>query len=130
VIDDDQDGIIDNAGTPEPVSDPNIGGGGAGGGAATGGRFIIISSPIHSHLTNVVRTHLAGPEIGLRYDLGGRAFSIWGHTKFGLMMNHEKIDLDGNNIGHGLTSDMLVDPNDPLKYAFEDAEDHTHVSPL
>ena len=51
-------------------------------------------------LNNEVRTHLAGPEVGLRYDLGtGDGFKIWGATTAGLMANSSQLRLSGNNIG-------------------------------
>lgn len=46
-----------------------------------------------------VKEHLAGPEIGLRYDLGGSKFKIYGQSKFGLMANHSTRELSGFGIG-------------------------------
>lgn len=51
-------------------------------------------------LNSSVQTHLAGPEVGLRYDLGtGDGFKVWGATTAGLMANSSKLTLNGNNIG-------------------------------
>lgn len=124
-IDDDQDGIIDNAGAIEDV------GQGGGGGQDGEARVISVVDPFTSTLQNITRTHLAGPEIGIRYDLGGEHFGIWGQTKFGVMANHESSRLNGNNIGAALKGHLLpATPDNPLPNSFFDDEEHTHVSPL
>ena len=54
-------------------------------------------------------SHLYGPEVGLRYDLGGEKFKLTGETKLGLMVNREKINLRGDNIGNITRSATLGD---------------------
>ena len=83
-------------------------------------------------LSSTVQTHLAGPEIGLRYDLGGSDdFKIWGATTLGLMANYSNLSLAGNNIGEvELTSfvygiDML---NEDARFASK--ANHSRVSPM
>lgn len=111
-------------------------------------------------LDNEAQTHLAGPEIGLQYSLGGDKIKLRGHTKFGLMANHEELNLRGDNIGNA--NDIAVDvdfdpttpafidgdldvnsvptikpspllrptPQNPHPNAFQQDDQHTHVSPL
>lgn len=80
-----------------------------------------------------VQSQLAGPQVGLRYDLGnGDGFRMWGQSILGVMANNENYSLSGNNIGdpRGLLSsgsgiDMLgSDATFASKYKT------THVSPL
>ncbi len=80
-------------------------------------------------------SHLAGPEVGLRYDMGGEKLLLWGQTKFALTANYEKVGLRTKNVGDqwsifdldpvtGLASDFSGQTQ------FYSREDHTHVSPL
>ncbi len=51
-------------------------------------------------LNNSVNTSLAGPQVGLRYDLGdGDEFKLWGQSILGLMANREDYQQSGNNLG-------------------------------
>ncbi len=51
-------------------------------------------------LSNNVRTNLAGPQAGFRYDFGdGDEFKVWGQSVVGVMANREDYHLYGNNIG-------------------------------
>jgi len=91
--DENEDGIIDNAGV---VEDDDAG---ATTGTATG-FFVapldpitgIPTRPYTTFVDNKVDTHLAGPEIGFQFDLGGDKFKIWGQTKLGLMANQERFN--------------------------------------
>ncbi|MEQ8635188.1 hypothetical protein [Gimesia maris] len=140
--DENQDGIVDNAGV---VEDDSTGGGSTG----TSTAFFVAPldpvtglpvTPTTTYVNNVVRTNLAGPEIGFQFDLGGEKFKLWGQTKFGLMANQEKIQLKGDNVGMIIRADpndvdrpkALIDPTatDPNPNAFTDTQSHTHVSPL
>ena len=82
-----------------------------------------------------VKSQMGGPEVGLRYDMGGENLLVWGQTKFGLLANYEKIGLTTSNIGDEggiLDADpMTFLPSDfSGQTAFYEREDHTHVSPL
>jgi hypothetical protein len=101
-----------------------------------------------SILNSTVTSHLAGPEYGFRGDLGkGGNFAVWWQGSLGLMVNHERLKLQGNNIGtayifHSNIGDPVVDVDssgagllDP-RYdmfandtSFDDTDTHTHVSP-
>ncbi|WP_291170815.1 hypothetical protein [Gimesia sp.] len=131
--DENQDGIIDNTGFSEDESSGNTS-------TTTTVFFLGVNDPVTSYVNNTVDTHLAGPEIGFQFDLGGDKFKIWGQTKFGIMANRSKIKLNGDNIGM-ITRDDPTDPDrpqalitptaaDPNPNQFSDYQTHTHVSPL
>lgn len=142
--DENQDGIVDNAGV---VEDSSTGGGGGNTGTSTA-FFVAPVDPITGQavqpyttwVNSTVRTHLAGPEVGFQFDLGGDKFKIWGQTKLGIMANQEQIKLSGNNVGMGIRADpdstdrpkALIDPTpaNPNPNAFSSTQNHTHVSPL
>lgn len=77
-----------------------------------------------SALDSTVRSHLAGPHIGLWYRLGKDRLAFKGSTKVGLMANHNRMDLNGQGIGNP----YLAGFNNDLR--FEQFEDHTNVSPM
>lgn len=96
-----------------------------------------------------VKEHLAGPEIGLRYDLGGEKFKIYGQSKFGLLANHSTREIQGFGIGRSNlfqnssngtgrqtppTGSTLFTPGDTLdpnhtQTAFHDQSTTTTASP-
>ena len=88
---------------------------------------------VRANLSNSLRTHLAGPQVGLRYDFGGgEKFKVWGQTALGLMANREQYRLQGNNIGDqdslllfGNGLDMLASDA-----RFQSTKTINHVSPL
>ncbi|AMV16729.1 hypothetical protein [Planctomyces sp. SH-PL14] len=85
-----------------------------------------------ARLNSNVQTHLAGPEIGLRYDLGeGDGFKVWGATTVGLMANQSNLSLDGNNIGEEFATSgfngISMLSNDAR---FSSEASHGRVSPL
>ena len=138
-VDDDDDGIVDNGTIDEQVAfDIDS--------IALVGTDTDFSSIINTTVNSRAQSHLAGPEIGLRYDLGGSGLKLTGHSKVGLMMNREKLSLDGNNVGMGTrieegtyispiaggTRSELFSPtvDDPDANAFADQKAVTHVSPM
>ena len=130
-FDDDGDGIVDNAGAVEDQF------GGQGGGGTTTTNFLLpidnILFPVTSILNNDVESHLAGPELGISYDLGGaKGFRVGGSTNVGLLFNYHRIDLAGNNI---FVTTRPSDLNEPTATnanpnAFSSSDTHTSVSPL
>lgn len=84
-----------------------------------------------TNLYSRTTSYLAGPEIGIRYDLGGDKLKIWGMTKAAVAVNYETIRLGGNNVwdsrDHAVPTPTPSNPN-PLAFASE--EIHTHVSPI
>ena len=120
------------------------GGGGGGGGTGgagntfrptpwgTGGPDNIDSDMFETQVSSRVRTHVAGPTAGLRYDFGrSRNFKLWGQSNVGLLANYEQARLHGFNAGENvatrfLTGTSMLDGDS----TFADSETHAHVSPL
>ena len=115
-------------------------GGGGGGGATTGNTFRPATGTLQANyalyeatLTNNVRTNLAGPQVGLRYDLGdGDEFKLWGQSVVGLMANREDYRQFGNNIGDQQGLLLFSNGLDMLATdaRFQSRRTVTHVSPL
>jgi len=84
-----------------------------------------------ARLNSNVQTHLAGPEVGLRYDLGGGdGFKVWGATTVGLMANQSNMTLQGNNIGE-VPATLFYGINMLEEDAtFASKSSHSRVSPL
>jgi hypothetical protein len=87
-------------------------------------------------LNNKVESNLAGPEIGLRFDLGNsRSFNVWGESILGLMVNYEQIEMTGENIGDALTDVRFrgyLTPRflaDGVDSSFRNKSNSTHLSP-
>jgi hypothetical protein len=103
-----------------------------------------------SYLQSTVTSNLAGPELGLRGDIGGEGtLKVWWQGSFGLMANHERVRVHGNNIGNAhffnANEGDPTSPDDDSGFGiafgpafdmfandtnFSDVETHTHVSPV
>lgn len=123
-------------------------GGGTGGGTSGGSTFrpTDIVGPLYpmleSVLNSTVTSHLAGPEIGLRGDLGeGKGlFSMWWTGSAGLLANFEQSKVQGYGIGNA----YYYNSQDPFGLGnfspaldmfanntnFNSQENHIHVSPM
>ncbi len=88
---------------------------------------VFVVPAFHSNLQSAVRSHLAGPQIGLRYELGRDKLKIWGESIAGILANRESIELSGNGIGDGFNTNG---PNFVQESPFSGSQVHTHVSPL
>ncbi len=131
-IDDDSDGIVDNAG------------GEASGGQQQGGgnqqqnqqNFFSFHDhfryPITSYLNSDADQHLGGGEIGLTYDFGGESLLLTGTTKFGLLANYKRLNLSGDNIAmHTREANLLLaSTEDATPNSFTDSKVTAHVSPM
>ena len=75
---------------------------------------------------------MVGPEIGVRYDLGGKKFKLWGQTKFGILANSERTRLSGDNIGMVTRQNNfnLPSPENNRPNRFSDRKNNSHVSPI
>lgn len=104
------------------------------------GSIILLYPQFKAVLDSDVSSHLAGPELGFRFDLGeGDSFHIWGETIGGLMLNNETIRVRGNNIGDPLYDAQLLGLQLPLLAIprmftnptdFSETDNHTHISPI
>lgn len=129
-IDDDADGIVDNAGGGEDM-------GGGGGGGGMGGTFSLTNDfftlyPVTTIVRNSVYSHMAGPEVGLNYTIAGDRIRVGGASKFALLANVEKIRMSGDNVFPTTRQSQLFVPSsaDGRPNDFEASENHTHVSPM
>ena len=93
---------------------------------------------LDSSLQSSTTSHLAGPELGIRTDLGrSDRFNLWMQTSAGLMVNHESVEVHGENIGnaHRFNSNFglgILDPSLDMfanDTRFRDKEQHTFISP-
>lgn len=111
-------------------------------------------SPIRSYLLSRTEGLFAGPEVGLRFDIGGERFKLFLQSKFGLLAYHANRNINGFNIGDhyniintavlesesGLPEDPDVDgdliPDNPLRAAgitgstFQETRRSTSVAPM
>lgn len=69
-------------------------------------------------------SYLFGPEAGLQYEMGGKAFKLGGSTKFSLMGNWERLNFEGRNLGDGFVIDFRT-----ANSAFSQRQYNAHVSP-
>jgi hypothetical protein len=101
----------DDSGLGYGVDLPTSGGGGGGGGTFEG-PFTQLTSPYSTIINSSVTNNLIGPVIGLRYDLGGDKFKLWGQSKFGLMADIESRSVSSSNLNQfKLVTPTTLDPN-------------------
>lgn len=91
----------------------------------------------YSNLYSRTTSYVTGPQIGLRYDLGGDKLKFWGTTRAGVGVNYETITLGGNNMYdsfqrsiEGLNPNLTPTVDNPNPGAFYSRERHTHISPI
>src|SRR5579872_3380965 len=56
-------------------------------------------SPYSTVFQSSTTSNLVGPHLGVRYDLGGDKFKIWGQTKIAVAADVEKMVVAGSNVG-------------------------------
>lgn len=99
---------------------------------------LVALSIMQSFLQSSVTTQLAGPEAGVRFDIGKDKFKIWTTSKLGLLVNYSSRNLNGYNIGDayypkttGTVTDPTVMPrNNPSATKFAHQDSSTALSPL
>lgn len=94
----------------------------------------IVDLGIPQYQTDVfssVRSQLAGPEIGLRYDIGGERLHLYGMSRLTAAANREQLSLYGQNLGDGF-SNPFPPPTaaNPHPTAFSLSSTHTFVTPV
>ncbi|MEZ6064214.1 MAG: hypothetical protein R3B90_00565 [Planctomycetaceae bacterium] len=88
---------------------------------------------MNSYLNSEVRSHIAGPQIGVRFDVGrNKGLHLWGESTFGLLLNYERLSVSGDNIGipKAFAHPEMHDGFQFLDNSFVDSEQHMHISPL
>lgn len=120
-------------------------GGGGGGGQQQAQLFRPVTASLaalyqqyEATLSNSISTHLAGPEVGLRFDLGDSydGFRVWGETNLAVVANHQQFQLEGDNIGDPLvdarlnlnTPPRMLDPANESQFA--STANTTRVAPI
>ncbi|MES2794176.1 MAG: hypothetical protein V4719_31470, partial [Planctomycetota bacterium] len=86
----------------------------------------IPGTPYSSDLTSRVTSNLGGPEIGVRYEVGGSHFLLSGQSRFAVLANGESMELAGNGMGRSFPTPT---PSNPNPTAFSNSRNNTHVSP-
>lgn len=69
-------------------------------------------------------SNLIGPSVGIKYDLGGEKFKLWGQTKVAVAANIEEMRVFGRN-AYGNTDFLLYGYTE-----FNNTRSVTHISPI
>jgi hypothetical protein len=90
---------------------------------------LAVPAVFESQLSSTVQTQMGGPELGIRYDLGGEKFLIYGSTKLGLLANHSTREIKGFGIGRNIS---LINPTpiNPVATGFNSQDTTTSASPV
>lgn len=84
-----------------------------------------------SDMVSRTRSDVGGPEIGVRYELGGKHILLWGQSRVAVAVNREDINLFGNQMGDGFATGFPTPTlADPKPAYFQDHRNHTHLSPI
>jgi hypothetical protein len=91
---------------------------------------------LNTEINASATSNLIGPQIGIRYDLGGEKFKIWGQTKVVVAANIEETKVFGRNA----FANLLIDPAGsgglafnvppPRNVPFSNRNSTTHISPI
>jgi hypothetical protein len=73
----------------------------------------VITAPYTTTINSSVTNNLVGPTIGVRYDLGGNKFKLWGQSKFGVMADIESRSVSSSNLNQFKIAvpEAVIDPN-------------------
>jgi len=86
-------------------------------------------------LSNSIQSNMAGPEAGIRFDLGNprKGFTVWGESIFGMMVNNQRTHLNGNQIGDPLADVRFRGYSTPRMLendsSFNQTSNSTRISP-
>ena len=94
-----------------------------GSGSGLDGAFARVAPAFTGQLQSMVKSHLAGPEVGCRIDIGGKHLLLRSESKLGLLGNREEITVKGFGLGNGLASGYVLNGD------FFSRKTTTHVSP-
>jgi hypothetical protein len=130
-----------------------VAGAAGGGGGATGDPTLITGpfttlplilpsggvplSAYSTYLRSSTTNNLVGPQIGVRYELGGDKFKIWGQTKIAVAADVEQSTLNGNNwnaLKAPGPANTVVGGPDLVNFTqagvFNQKITNTHISPI
>jgi hypothetical protein len=80
--------------------------------------------PYTLFINSTTTSNLVGPQLGLRYELGGDRLRFWGATKFAVAGNIEHINVSGSNVVQGFQVGSVTAP--PTTHT----QNSTHVAPI
>ena len=97
-------------------------------------------APYSTVFQSSATSNLVGPALGLRYDLGGDTFKIWGQSKIAAAYNHESLTVAGSNVGSyvvpggpsGAPLNLATGPNfnGPVPPSVRQQLTNRHISPI
>jgi hypothetical protein len=152
------DPIVDPAGTLSSVSSSSSSSSSTS--STTSGALFSLPSPfalLPATINIGTMSNVFGPNVGLRYQMGGSHLRLIGETKVGVMADFESISLSGDNIGNTTrvngnsvtwpaeltdgtvlpsprpenNQDLIIPtPANPNPNAFSSSQSHSHVSPM
>ena len=85
-----------------------------------------VVSPFESQIKSKVNSFLFGPQIGLRFQVGGDNLKLVGHSNVGLAMNHQRLELSSFGVGNALLNPAAF--NQTMR--FHEKQEHTLLSPI
>jgi hypothetical protein len=98
--------------------------------------FPITEFPYHVIVASSVTSNLVGPMLGVRYEIGGEHFKVWGQSKFGVMADIERINVASaglNEIKIAVpipAQDTLVASGRQGQGPTNFTQTNTHIAPL
>jgi len=72
------------------------------------GPFVPLLPPYATIIQSSTSSSLIGPHIGVRYDLGGDNFKVWGQTKFALAYDYEQMRVSSSNLSPFVAYDGVI----------------------
>jgi len=85
----------------------------------------LLIDPFTSRFGSRTTSNLVGPMIGLRGDLGGDAFKVWGQLKVGALANMDRAEVYSDNLRNQLDQ-FFFGPGPSSQVA----KNHVHISPV
>lgn len=82
--------------------------------------------PLDTNIVSQTLTDLVGPSVGLKYEMGGKKFKIWGQTKVAVAANIEEMRVFGQN---AISFSELASGIQP-PVTFDTSRSHTRISPI
>lgn len=103
-----------------------------------------VADLFYAHLRSQSKSHLYGPEVGIRFDLGGENLKIWTQSKVGVLAMQTQRSVDGYNIGDPYNPQRNLDeedltqvpdnnqgmPRNPALTSFVDSKNSTSIAPM
>ncbi len=103
-----------------------------GSGSSTGPSQTFTGFPeLNTEINASATSNLVGPQIGVRYDLGGERFKIWGQTKIAVAANMDSTSLFGRNaFGNYMPTESLIISPPSSNITFNKKQSGAHISPI